>query len=412
LATQGPILCRNIQTVQAVVEQKRAVRIAMVTASMSRQGGGLFYAVRPLARALAEQGTPVEVMGLRDRFWEQDESLWRPVRASAYPAVRGIPIGYSPQLRQAVSALDVSEGLFHLHGLWLHPSKVVLDASRRTGRPRIISPHGMLDAWAVRNSGWKKKLVGKLYEDRNLAGCQCLHALCEAERQSIREFGLKNPVAVVPNGIDLPPEAGSFDDPAPVEWRNKKVLLFMGRIHPKKGLEPLIEAWRLAGGEQSDWRLAAAGPNELNHQDQLQSKVESLGLQQSIRFVGPQAGKAKDAWLRRASAFALTSFSEGFSMAILEAMAYGLPVLISPQCNFPEAAAAGAALSAEPNAEEIALQLRPLFQSTPAELSAMGQRGKNLVGRDFTWRRVAEQMNEVYQWLLGRSGRPSFVWLD
>ena len=152
-----------------------------------------------------------------------------------------------------------------------------------------------------------------------------------------------------------------------------------------------------------------AGPDELGHEAEMKKLCKELELEKTVCFTGPLHGEEKRAALGGSELFVLPSFSEGFSMAILEAAAAGLPVLMTPQCNFPELVKAGAALEVAPDAEGCAAGLRQLLDASEADRRAMGRRGSDLVARDYTWSRVAEQMLAVYQWVLGDGGKPECV---
>src|SRR5215469_8874660 len=176
---------------------------AVVTASASRLAGGLFSSVRRLHQTLSlDHGVNVHVFAFRDKFSEQDKALWEPLDIATYPVTGPRQIGYSPLLRQAILASKTDVG--HTHGLWMYSSVATLDWHRKTRRPYVVSPHGMLDPWAVKNSAWKKKLASLLYERAHLQSAACMRALCHSEAASIRSFGLKNPICTIPNGIDLP----------------------------------------------------------------------------------------------------------------------------------------------------------------------------------------------------------------
>jgi poly(glycerol-phosphate) alpha-glucosyltransferase len=271
----------------------------------------------------------------------------------------------------------------------------------------------MLDAWALGQHAIRKRLARLLYEDANLDGSACLHALNEAERQQIRRFGARAPIAVIPNGVDLPPREGTpRDTPACESLRGHKVLLFLSRLHPKKGLPTLVRAWRQCAQQHGEWMLAIAGPDEAGHRSEIESLVESLGLGTRVRLVGPQYGEDKDALFRRADAFVLPSLSEGFPVAVLEAMAYGLPVITTPPCNFPEAVECGAAVSAEPDVSSMGEAVRQMLSMSDAERSAMGARGRTLVQASYGWTSVAERMLHTYHWVLGHSTQPGFVETD
>jgi poly(glycerol-phosphate) alpha-glucosyltransferase len=270
----------------------------------------------------------------------------------------------------------------------------------------------MLDAWAIGNGRWKKRLAAACYEGEHLRGSACLHALCSAELRAIRDFGLDNPVCVIPNGVA---ELDRADFPPPA-WRgalpsDAKILLYLGRIHPKKGLPNLIGALARcdAAVRSGRWRLVGAGWDQGGHQAELEALAASAGIADRVHFIGPQFGRDKDATLHAADAFVLPSYSEGLPMAVLEAWAHGLPVLMTPQCNLPEGPAHGAALSVDPAVDSLAAGLGVLFGLSDDELGAMGRRGAELVALRFTWPVVGRRMQDVYRWLLGRGGRPDCV---
>lgn len=387
------------------------VRLQVVTPSLSRQAGGLFTSVRRLSQSIADLGVDTLVYGLWDEDVVEDLYAWDPLHPEVYRSSG--PLGYSPRLSEGLTAGVVSPSLIHLHGLWMFTSRASLAVSRGLGIPRVISPRGMLDRWALGRSSLKKHLARFLYEDVNLRGAACVHALCDAELQQVRDFGLRGPVALIPNGMDLPdPEPKVDMDPAPADWEGRRILLFMSRLHPKKGLIPLIRAWARMGGALDVWVLAIAGPDEVGHQAEVEQEIEAFDLGESVHIIGPQYDGHKDAWLRRADAFVLPSFSEGFPMAILEAMAYGLPVLMTPQCNFPEAELCGAAISVAPEVDALVGGLCRLMSLSSEERLAMGVKGRDLVARRYTWPYIARQMVDVYEWVLGRRDRPECVHID
>lgn len=391
------------------------MKVGFLSASLSRHAGGLYDATRFLARDLQKTpGCDVEVFGLEDRFTSRDISGWNGLHTSTLRVLGPKSLGYAPGL---VGALNHAElDLLHGHGLWMYPSRASLLWARISKRPYVISPHGMLDPWAVNNSGWKKRLVGRLYEDAHLRGAACLHALCDAELEAIRAYGLQNPVCVIPNGIDLPepPTAAvpAWHDVIPAESR---VLLYLGRIHPKKGLANLLRGWKLAQqglSDQRPWVLVIAGWDQGGHEAELKSLASSLGLSSSVFFVGPQFDEAKHASYAYADAFVLPSFSEGLPMVVLEAWAHRLPVVMTAQCNLPEGFAVQAAIKVEPEAASISAGLTTLFTKPDQERLVMGTLGRKLVEDRFTWPRITEQMLAVYRWVLGLAPKSSCIVLD
>lgn len=172
--------------------------------------------------------------------------------------------------------------------------------------PYVISPHGMLDSWAVGNSAWKKRLVGWAFERKHLAQANCLHALCAPELAAFRDFGLNNPVCVISNGIDLPQRQGHVAPWVERVAAGRKVLLYPGRLHPKKGLVNLLRAWRqvlVDSKRHTDWVLALAGPDQMGHGTELQKLSEDLGLDRSVLFLGPRFDTAKQACYENADVF-------------------------------------------------------------------------------------------------------------
>jgi glycosyltransferase involved in cell wall biosynthesis len=390
------------------------MKVAFLVGSVSRRGAGVSESVRGLAQALVKTpgGIDVVVLAARDPDTERDLPLWGrvPVFAGAVAGPRSF--GYVPGLRRRLAAENPD--LVHVEGLWMYPSVACSGWARAAGRPYVVTPSGMLDAWALRNSAWKKRAAGWLFERRNLKGAACLHALCEAEVRAIRGYGLSNPVCVVPNGVDLPSDPATQDPPwASSLPEGSRVLLFLGRLHPKKGLRPLLRAWAATRASGSDgWRLVIAGWDQGGHEAELRQLAEALGLTGQVHFVGPQFGWAKAATLARADAFVLPSLSEGVPVSALEAWAYRLPVLMSAHCNLPEGFAAGAALPVEPTDRSIAAALAELFRMSDSTRRAMGERGRRLVEARFSWPRVALAIRHVYEWVLGGGSVPDCVRTD
>jgi poly(glycerol-phosphate) alpha-glucosyltransferase len=341
-------------------------------------------------------------MGRNDAFAATDRPAWGTVPVSSY---RGIgPMGYAPALRRRL--VESGADLVHQHGIWMYDQWAALQWQRWGGRCVVISPHGMLDPWALKNSSWKKVLAGRLFADPSLHRATCLHALCRSEVDAIRAYGLKNPVALIPNGVDLP-EVASAPDPH-AEPNGRRTLLFLGRIHPKKGIRELLEAWNGAGGVwRNDWRLVVAGWDDRGCAETLKQQFQSSASGAApVVFSGPVHGPEKDQLLRSADAFILPSFSEGLPVSVLEAWAYRLPVLMTGPCNLPEGFDVGAALRIEPTIESIRQGLRELAAMPDGDLRMMGDRGRTLVEEKFAWPGIASQMKQVYEWCLTGSNPP------
>lgn len=284
--------------------------------------------------------------------------------------------------------------------------------------PYVVTPHGMLDPWALAHRRWKKRLAGLAFETRHLRGAACLHALCVSELGAIRAAGFKNPVCVIPNGVEPAPQG---HDVVPPAWRREipgraAILLFLGRLAPQKGLPDLLrgfaKARAISAGQVPSgrpWHLVIAGWGEAEHSEGLRRLAHELGLDPVVHFVGPQFGEAKERTLAAADAFILPSVSEGLPIAILEAWSARLPVLMTPRCNLPEGFATGAAMRVDPEPESLARGLLDLFDLPLAQRHEMGKRGAQLVATHFSWPGAAAKMEAVYRWVLDLGDRPDTV---
>jgi len=403
------------------------MKTASIVASLSRKAGGLFESVRRLHQSLAERpNITVSVLGLRDEFTHEDLPQWKPLRVRAFRVYGPAQFGYAPQLKPALFALG--KDIVHTHGIWMYPSVVTSAWHRKTKRPYLISPHGMLDEWALKNSPWKKAVARIAYENGHLRNAACLRALCESEARSMRALGLRNPICIIANGIDLPEsreqKASTLRSTAEDgESRNapwagqveshRKVLFYLGRLHPKKNLLNLLDAWaetqrnfKLA----KDWALVIAGWDQGAHKTELRQRIADCGIGASVLMCGALYNAAKASAYNNADAFILPSLSEGLPMVVLEAWAFGKPVLMTPECNLPEGFATESALRIGTSVEHIAAGLDTLFAMSDSDRTGMGERGRQLVAEKFTWPRIAAEMKSVYDWLLGGGPAPDCVW--
>jgi poly(glycerol-phosphate) alpha-glucosyltransferase len=379
----------------------------------------------------------LEVLSLRDGFTNADAASWKPVPIQVFDPKGPSSFGYAAAMNPALGREDYD--LAHTHGLWTYPSHVVTRWHCSTGRPYLVSPHGMLDSWALENSRVKKRVAAAVFENRHLHHAACLHALCESEAQSMRRYGLNNPIAVIPNGIDRPSDDPVGTTRRETPWREfvrpeQKVLLFLSRLHPKKGLVPLLQGWASARASfasdagpgrsrLADWLLVIAGWEQGGHEQQLKLLATDLGISwcdvrdsrcsasaiPSLVFVGPQFDDQKAVCYANCDAFVLPSHSEGLPMVVLEAWAYAKPVLMTPECHLPEGFAVDAAIKVTTDPTQIANRLVELFQLADTRLSEIGRNGRELVEAKYTWPTVAGQMASVYRWLVGAASKPECV---
>jgi len=393
------------------------MKIAFITASVSRNAGGIFDIVRRLAQCIySEQKIDVSVIALRDEFTDEDIKLWEPLKPLTYPVIGPRSFGYSSELSRALNNIDAD--LMHSQGLWMYTSIACGKWAKLTKKKYIITPQGMLESWALKNSRLKKKIAGWLYENYNLRNAICLHAVSKEEVKSFRSYGLKNPICIIPNGVDMPDDIIPTNKPP---WEHiiepeKKVLLYLGRLHPKKNLDNLLRAWYITkrGGSKkiNDWMLIIVGWDQLGYEAYLKKIAKELGIADMVYFLGPQFGDAKTLCFQYADAFILPSYSEGMPMAVLEAWSYALPLLMTPECNIPLGFEKNSAIKIKTDAIDIARGLNELFSMSDEERRNIGINGKKLVKENFSWSKISQQMREVYEWILGESSKPECVITD
>lgn len=387
------------------------MNVIHVTSWLSRRGGGVPPVIWALARETTRRGHHVSVVGLNDE-WVKDDCRPDGFPFHAEKFVGAAAFGFSPALKRQLLVQSSAKGIVHSHGLWMYPGLAARKSAEKNGSRLIISPHGMLEPWALNHSSWKKKWAERLFESKNLQKADCLHALCQAEAENFRRHGLKNPIAVIPNGVD-PEEPAPTDGAAIIEKfpaiKGRRRILFLSRLHSKKGLTSLLQAWKKAAPEFAGWQLLIAGSGDSAYENELKNLSGDLISKKSVVFLGPVYSQDKKQILDAADVFILPSFSEGFSMAILEAAAAGLPVLLTPECNFPELARANGALEISTDITGIEQGIRRILGFSDEERKAMGQRGQELVRKSYTWPSITGQMCRVYDWLAGKAEMPETI---
>ena len=385
--------------------------IAVVTTSVSRNAGGLLDAVSGLVLRLPDSGIEPHVFGLEDAYTQDDRAAWGPVQVTTAKALGPKSIGYSPAMRRALLNSDVA--LVHTHGIWMHPSADVVAWQRKYRKPYLISPHGMLDRWILRRSRIKKWVALAGYERAHLSGATCFHALSLEEARGIREAGFKQPIAIIPNGVNMPmAEVRSRPSWWDGSCEGKRLLLYFGRLHPKKGLDNLLLAWKSMFQESKlDERLelVIGGWGDQPYIDHLQQIIGGQTADYRVRFVGPQFGEAKRQTYLACHGLILPSFSEGLPMVPLEAWALGVPCALTDACNLPEGFDASAAFRIRADVDDIKRFLAEFGSLRDNELRLIGEQGRVLVAERFVWSSVAERMAAVYRWMLGETGRPDWV---
>jgi glycosyltransferase involved in cell wall biosynthesis len=285
--------------------------------------------------------------------------------------------------------------VFHDHGQWLPLNHASAVHARRAGIPRVISPRGMLSPWSRRHRRWKKALAWVLYAGRDLASAAVLHATSELEMQELRDLGVSQPIAVIANGVDR-----NATVKRPADAVTRPYVLFLSRLHEKKGIRELLQAWNSI--EHGEWELILAGPDE-------QGLMNRLTLPSDARYVGMVDGYAKSTLLAEASLFVLPSYSENFGVVVAEAMMAEIPVIATHGTPWSvlEHERCGWWIPMEESRLAATLQAAV---GTPLDgLRAMGERGRHVAESRFGWPQLAREMAAVYAWLVAGGHAPACV---
>ena len=320
---------------------------------------------------------------------------------SALAVALGLP------LRGALGGGTARPTLIHSHGVWHPANHWAALAARAWAVPLIIHPRGMLEPWAREQKAFKKRLALLLFQQADLDAACALVATSEMEYDNLRRFGLSQPVAVIPNGVDR--AVGATLAPMRRVAERERIALFLSRVHPKKGVLELVQAWGLVA--PVGWRLRIAGPDEGGHWGEVSRLVARLGLGSTIDYLGPLDDEAKASQYRAADLFVLPTFSENFGLVVAEALGHGVPVITTRGAPWAELETYRCGWWITTGVVPLAAALRTAMALTDDERRAMGERGRGYVQR-FDWEASAAQTLALYRWVLGRGERPDWVRVD
>ena len=325
---------------------------------------------------------------------------------------------YSPGMdKQADKKADGVFDIVHQHGMWTGISRATLKFSQKKKTATVIAPHGSLNPYVLSLSKWKKRIALTVYERENLKLASCLHATSENEILDFRKFGLKNPIAYIQNGIEgrylsVGGNAISFRNEYGIST-HKRVLLFLSRISPKKGLPMLVEAISSIRNIFKDWQLIIAGIEEFGHQKEVESLIIQFNLEENIKIIGPLFGTAKHDAFAAAELFILPSHSEGSPMVVLDSLAAGVPVITTKASSWNDLLEFDCGWWPGISTKEIALALSHAVTMSAEDLQRMGEQGKELIASKYTWPQLAQKTILLYEWLLGKvNDKPDFVHID
>jgi glycosyltransferase involved in cell wall biosynthesis len=381
------------------------MRTLHIVQSLDPAWGGIARVLPCLASELAAAGDTCRIATLTGgRFGNAPDVPGVEVLRFACPP--NSRLGRSGEFNSRIPELIRDADVVHLHGLWTGQNWSAGKAARKAGRPCIMTPHSMMMPWAWGRSWWKKRPIGWLFEHKNLRAAACLHALADGEAQHMRALGFNDRIEVIPNGlrtadfVNLPPADGLIGRFP--ELRDRRWVLFLGRIHPQKGIVHAMQACFDLMAFAEDWHLIIAGPDEVGLATMLRAAIARKNLQNRVTFTGMLPREDVRALLGRASLLLQPSMSEGLSMSILEALAAGLPVLISTACNMPEVETEGAGRVVPPNRADLAYAMRGIVKQSKEALAEMGRKARKLAEDRFDWSKLIPKYRAMYARVAGR----------
>ena len=283
----------------------------------------------------------------------------------------------------------------HFHGIWSPALAGRAVYWCRRDIPYVVSLHGMLEPWALKHKGWKKKLALLLYQRALLNRAAALHATSEREAQNLRDLGFNARIVLIPWGIDVPPSTNVNERARRSRLKQTRTALFVGRIFPVKGLPMLVEAW--AKVRPVGWKMKIVGPDENGHRAEVETLVHKLGVEQDFEFMGPLHGTELNAAYDEADLFILPSHSENFSLVVGEALARGLPVIASYGVPWEILVSERCGWWVPTSASDIAEALAKATRSPSEVLIEMGNRGQRLIENSFSWGSIAARFEGLYR---------------
>ncbi len=384
------------------------VRPVVTVGGLAPETGGPAVTVPALCGALARGGLQVELLSLDmgDTYSlpqaKPPECLHLTMVSSfVWPRAR---IKWAPGFGRAVARLCSEAGTVVLHdnGAWLPGNHAVARVARKLGIPLVLSPHGTLLPWAVRHKRGKKRLAWWLYQRHDLDAVAAFHAASEEEAQGLVSLGLRQPVAVIPYGVEVP-----VVPPRQKHEGDSRVVLFLARLSHGKGLDTLLSAW--ANLRPEGWHLVVAGPDEDGTGRRARALVRDVGIAETVEFVGPVWGPRKWELLNAADFLVLPSVSESFGMVVAEALGCGVPVIATKAVPWQALELEDCGWWIEAGEESLRKALLQATSTADAARRAMGERGRRFVAARYRWSTAAERFVELYRWILGSGDRPGSV---
>lgn len=384
------------------------MRILHTIPSLNARDGGPPEALKRMVRALNEIGVETEIA-------TTTHGLDLPASASTGDLINheGVPVrffpqvtwlrkyGFSTECRRWLKQNARNYDIIHTHAVLSPFSSVAMGCARKQGVPYLIRPLGVLSPWSLTQGKWKKRLFVRLIDRANLARAAAIHCTSEKEALDVEALHLGPKARVIPHGVTVPIECAQATDKLRAmvgAGPSDRLIVFIGRLHPKKGLDLLLTALAKCG--RSDFKLVLAGEGDSAFVESLKQLAATLNLSDKLHLIGFVSGDAKDVLLQGADLFALTSHHENFALAALEALAAGTPVLLSNNVDLaPVVVSNKLGWVSTLELESITSCLKEFFRSGMPDAD-FPVRARNLVEQQYSWTHQARQLESLYRSIL------------
>lgn len=373
------------------------MKIIQVISDIKLESSGPTYYILGLCRSLSKVNPDLELHMLKSNYRGKESFQIKEYKEHKFPHPS---MGRSSEMKRGLISACRNAEILHTNSLWMMPNIYPAEAVRNTTCKLVVSPHGTLATWALARHKYLKKVIGHfLGQYKVLQNAAMFHATCEKEYKEIRNAGYTQPVAILPIGIDIPEIERTIPQ--------RRKLLFLGRIHPVKGIDRLLHAWNIVASKFPDWDFQIVGP-DCGAKKLLQDQIIKQHIPR-VYFFDEQNGLDKFKFYAQADLYALPSFTENFGVTVAEALSTGTPVIVSNTIPWAKVIDNGCGWMVGNSPGELAKQLNQCFGMNRDSLIKMGQFGKRWMQKDYSWDGIAPKMLTAYKWLLYGGDKPDFI---
>ncbi len=388
------------------------VKIIKCISSLKKKSGGTSFLVSDLSDELVNNGTEVILISQflkKEKFFLND--FYFPSQKKVQIELSEIENNFFKKIYASSYRLKLNQflnknvDLLHLTGIWEPLSHASIILAKKNFIPIVISPQGMLEPWALNNNFLKKKIAWYIYQKKDLNLADVIHATAEQEAENLRKIGLKQPIAIIPNGINF----SNYTDTKKFNLKkdDRRQLLFLSRIHPKKGLIELVKAWENLNPKK--WKVVIAGPDEDGHKSDVEALIREKKLNHHFEFIGPVDGDKKFDLYKSSDLFVLPTYSENFGIVVAEALMSELPVITTKGAPWEGLIKNNCGWWIDIGIDPLTNALNEAISTPSEKLKEMGKRGKIFAQKNFGYPTIAKKMIDVYKWILDKKNKPDFI---